>query len=317
MAVDYDLVVIGSSAAGIYAAIKAARLKARVVLVTQRDSTADVIEPVGSESGSDRVLLEVGHLLEQMRRAERFEILSLPNHSIDTPHIIEQAKQWANAVALNRAALESPAVLSAMGIEVIAGSGEFYRKPRLGFVVKGRQLRSRAYLIAAVPLRPVLPDTYDPKTLQTIAFLTPENALHQIAERHSFNNLVVIGAEPRGIELTQAFTKLGFRVTLIVRSSHILPEEDPEAAYLLQAQLEAEGIQVLTQTTVTQIKQIDGKNGYKPRIGSRELRKVLVPQNCREWPLKPMKFCSQWDKSLTQHPLIWRRLEFAGTIVRD
>ncbi|MBD2018856.1 NAD(P)/FAD-dependent oxidoreductase, partial [Leptolyngbya sp. FACHB-36] len=40
---------------------------------------------------------------------------------------------------------------------------------------------------------------------------------------------------------------------------HILHLEDPQAAYLIQAQLEAEGVQILTQTAVTQVRQISGE----------------------------------------------------------
>jgi pyruvate/2-oxoglutarate dehydrogenase complex dihydrolipoamide dehydrogenase (E3) component len=254
MSVDYDLLVIGNSAAGIYAAVRAASLKARVALVDQQISLAD-----SPDSVSDRVLAEVGAVIENIRRAAKLGIFKAPDQAVEFPLVMEQATRWTTAVTSALEAMQSPAVLSALGIEVIAGCGEFYRKPSLGFVVNGRSLRSRAYLIAAIPFRPILPDIYDLRELQAIDYITASHPLQPLAKRKYPGSLVIIGADPKGVELAQTFVKLGFQVTLIVRSSQILPQEDPEAAYLIQAQLEAEGVEVLTRTTITQIKQIQGK----------------------------------------------------------
>jgi pyruvate/2-oxoglutarate dehydrogenase complex dihydrolipoamide dehydrogenase (E3) component len=268
MSVDYNLLVIGNSAAGVYAAVKAASLKARVALVDQQISLA------GSPSSvSDRVLAEVGSVIENIRRAQRLGIFSAPDQAVRFSQVMEQTNRWTTAATSALEAIQSPAVLSALGIEVIAGCGEFYRKPNLGFVVNGRSLRSRAYLIAALPGRPILPDVYDLRELQAIDYITTSHPLQALANRKSPGSLVIIGADQTGIELAQTSVKLGFRVTLIVRSSQILPREDPEVAYLIQAQLEADGIEVLTRTTVTQIKQIQEKKwvqttAWQPKSGA-------------------------------------------------
>ncbi|UBF26972.1 NAD(P)/FAD-dependent oxidoreductase [Kovacikia minuta CCNUW1] len=274
MTVDYDLVVIGNSAAGIYAAIKAARLKARVALVEQQISDEPLLGTV-----SDRVLAEIGTMLGTMRRGEGLGILNPASSTVAFTQLVEQANQWSRVATAAIAALRSPAVLSTLGIEVIAGQGEFYRKPTLGFTVNGRSLRSRAYLIAAVPFRPVLPDVYNPQELQAIEFITADHALLQLDKLKRPGNLVLIGAEPKGVELAQTLNKLGFQVTLMVRNSHILPTADPEAAYLIQAQLEAEGIEVLTRTTVTQIKQIQGKKWVQTAAWSPESGEIIRQDN--------------------------------------
>jgi pyruvate/2-oxoglutarate dehydrogenase complex dihydrolipoamide dehydrogenase (E3) component len=60
-------------------------------------------------------------------------------------------------------------------------------------------------------------------------------------------------------ELAQTLLRLNCDVTLIVQGSHILPNEDPEASGLVQAQLEAEGIRILTDSPVTQFRRIEDK----------------------------------------------------------
>jgi pyruvate/2-oxoglutarate dehydrogenase complex dihydrolipoamide dehydrogenase (E3) component len=59
---------------------------------------------------------------------------------------------------------------------------------------------------------------------------------------------VVIGGEATGTQLAQTLARLNCEVTLVVSTAHILSKEDPEASGLVQAQLEAEGIRVLTES---------------------------------------------------------------------
>ena len=64
--------------------------------------------------------------------------------------------------------------------------------------------------------------------------------------------LVVLGAGPIGVELAQAFQRLGSQVTLISESG-VLPREDREAAGVLQRRLEAEGIVLHLDAKVTRV----------------------------------------------------------------
>ncbi|MBW4690678.1 MAG: NAD(P)/FAD-dependent oxidoreductase [Lyngbya sp. HA4199-MV5] len=261
MPVDYDLVVIGSSVAGIHAAMTAANLKARVALVEQGCAA------VGDEF-STRVLTEVGQTLYQMQRAAQlgfWDGLAFPS----TTTVWEQATHWAKAAELAIADPLSPSVLSAMGIDVLSGCGEFHRKPALGFQVNDRSLRSRAYLLAIEQLPVVVKSSMQQRSssvtptlpgidgLATIGSLNASAVLQKLPTSRTLHRLVIIGNDTSGVELAQSLARLGQVVTLIVSTPTILPDEDLEAAFLLQAQLEAEGVEVLTGTTVTQVRQID------------------------------------------------------------
>jgi pyruvate/2-oxoglutarate dehydrogenase complex dihydrolipoamide dehydrogenase (E3) component len=174
---------------------------------------------------------------------------------------LTEAIQWADGVVSTLEEQHSPAILASLGVDVIVGEGEFCRKPYLAFVVNGRRLRSRAYLIATGS-RPGIAAI---DGLQATGYRTPTDIWQQISpgqlpvDASPRPCWVVIGGGASGTELAQTLSRLGADVTLVVRSSHILPKEDPEAARVVQAQLEIEGVRVLTQTEVTQVKQIDGK----------------------------------------------------------
>ncbi|NEP37614.1 FAD-dependent oxidoreductase, partial [Moorena sp. SIO3B2] len=125
----------------------------------------------------------------------------------------------------------------------------------------------RAYLIATGSR----PDISDIKGLQTIDYFTPNDIWHKVLKVGKLKvagstsqpslpkSWVVIGDEPIAPELAQTLVRLGCEVTLVVSTTRILFQEDLEASRLIQAQLEAEGIRVLTDSPVDQVREIEGK----------------------------------------------------------
>ena len=253
MAVEYDLVVIGGTQAGRYAAIAAAHLQARVALIENTPPGLSLHSGIYNQS-----LTQVGRVLQQTSNADQFGVYWDQADATSPQQIPEirfsEAISWASGVVSTLEEQNSPAVLASLGVDVIIGEGEFCRKPYLGFVVNGRRLRSRAYLIATGSNKA----TTEIDGLQSTGYLTPADWQQKFPEKLP-KEWVVIGGGATGTEMAQILARLGADVTLVARSSHILAKEDPEAARLIQAQLEAEGVRILTQTDVTQVKQIDGK----------------------------------------------------------
>ncbi|MBD1938554.1 FAD-dependent oxidoreductase [Microcoleus sp. FACHB-68] len=268
MAVDYDLVIIGNTPAGFYAAAKAASLKARVALIAP--------EPLVNAGAHSKALTQISRTAQQMRAAHQFGIYCDTDEQISAaPQIsvkLNEAMQWCAGIVSNLEAQQSPAVLASLGVDFIAGAGQFYPKPQLGFEVKDRRLRARAYLLATGTLS-AIPDI---DGLAATGYLTAETISQFANIKPQPQNLMVIGAEPTAIELAQTFVRLGKTVTLAVRSPYILPKEDPEAAQLIQAQLEAEGVRILTKTEVTQAKSIDGKKWVQAGNQAIEVDEILL-----------------------------------------
>ncbi|MFB2921589.1 MULTISPECIES: dihydrolipoyl dehydrogenase family protein [Aerosakkonema] len=269
--VDYDVVAIGGSPAGLYTAVAATYLKARVALVA-----SPLLGSTWSESGSkcSKAFTQVGRVAHQMREASSFGVFwdSGPESvGIDVGVRFAEALKWAKSVVSALDEQHSPAVLASLGVDVIFGEGEFCRKPHFAFVVNGQPLRSRTYSIATGS-RPVIPDI---DGLQSTGYLTPDTIWQQ-TNTNLPKSLIFIGGDPVGIELAQTFARLGSRVTLVVNSPHILTKEDPEAARLIQAQLEAEGVRVLTGHPVTQVKWIDDRKWIQAGDRAIEADEIVV-----------------------------------------
>lgn len=268
MAADYNLVIIGNTAAGIEAAMTAARLKARVALVEQTTAGSDRLEAM-----TQSTLVEAGRLTADLQHARQLGIGNVGE--VNQATIAEQWPQWhqwLDMVGATTQSTQSAAELAALGVDVISGCGEFCRKPSPGFVVNGRFLSANAYLIA-VHHRPIVPDI---PGLSEVGYLSATTLTQHLPQLQQRKQLVIVGGSSTAIELTQALARLGLQLTLIVNSEQILPGVDPQAAAWLQASLEAEGVKVLTQTKVTQIRQIQGKKWLQAGNHGIETDEILL-----------------------------------------
>ena len=263
---DYDVVIIGGSSTGQYAAATAAANHARIALV-------EPLPPqlIGkSQEGYHQTILQVGEALHRTQQH-----LSLGIYQTTEPIAPKLAVNWkitqhfAESVVSHLEAQYSPDILARLGVDVIGGQGEFVARPDLAFVVNGRRLRSRSYLLA-MAAKPKIPEI---EGLALTGFLTAAT-LHKLSQIPP--KLAIIGGDPSGVELAQTFARLGSAVTVIVQSSHILGKEDAKAARLIQAHLEAEGVSVLTQTEVIQAKSIQGQKWIQAGNRALEVDEILV-----------------------------------------
>lgn len=284
MAVDYDVVIIGGSPAGRYAALAATQLGATVALVEpdQGQGATTARSPLGDRL-MPHALTQIGKLVQDLNDASQFGIHSSHPGAVRWA----EAMQWAQGVVSNLEEQYSPAVLASLGVDVIIGNGQFHSIPHLAFAVNGshsraevpppprsgvRFLRARAYLIATGS-RPAIPDI---EGLQTTGYLTAADVWQHLNSQQLPANWVIIGSDPSGCELAQTLTRLGLNVTMVVRRSHILAREDLEAAQLVQATLEAEGVRVLTEAPVTLAKRIQGKKWIQAGDKAIETDEILL-----------------------------------------
>jgi pyruvate/2-oxoglutarate dehydrogenase complex dihydrolipoamide dehydrogenase (E3) component len=237
---EYDLVIIGDTAAARSAAIEAVDLQARVALI---------LPPMSEERPRFQRDL-YPYALAQIATAQRTHRQMPVGGSSSPPQLSNYPWQYADAATDRLEQQASPGLLAARGVDTIVGEGEFCRRPQLAFNINHRSVRARTYLIAtgAVAHYPLIPG------IQESGYLTIDR-LPSLVDRQIPLRWAIIGSETIGVELAQTLAKLGCQVTLIVETAQILPYEDPDLASLIQVQLEADGVRIYLGTIVTNISQ--------------------------------------------------------------
>ncbi len=242
MAVEYDVVVIGGGSGGLVIAAAAAQLKAKVALVERDRLGGDCL---WSGCVPSKSLIHASRVAYEVKNAARFGIYC-QNLEIDFALANRHVQQAIAAIQPH----DSPERFQSLGVEVIFGEGQFI--DRQTFAVNGKQLKARAFA-CTTGSRPKIPPI---PGLEAAGYLTNEQVF---SLKELPPSLAIIGGGPIGCELGQAFSRLGSKVTIIASSHHVLPKEDPEAALVVQQQLESEKIRVITATRVERVEQIDGK----------------------------------------------------------
>jgi pyruvate/2-oxoglutarate dehydrogenase complex dihydrolipoamide dehydrogenase (E3) component len=128
-----------------------------------------------------------------------------------------------------------------LGVDVFLGNGTFTGPDRIE--VDGLRLRFKKAAIctgarAAAPRIPGIEET---------GYLTNENVfwLTELPKR-----LLVIGGGPIGCELSQAFARMGSKVTIIEPSGHLLMREDADAAEIIQKSMLRDGVELALNTKI-------------------------------------------------------------------
>ncbi|MBE9187383.1 NAD(P)/FAD-dependent oxidoreductase [Microcoleus sp. LEGE 07076] len=273
---EYDLVIIGGTAAGRYAALTATNFPARVALVEPLTKSPDL--PTGGKVSIDQglrysqTLSEAARFTRQIGHQQFGVRPDVADSSAPIKLRFDGVFNWAEGVVSNLEEIDDLGVLAARGVDIIFGSGEFVAKPQLAFVAGDRSLRSRCYLLAC----PTLPTIPNIEGLLSAGFFTSETVAQLAKLPQLPHSLVVVGADPSGVEVAQTFARLGVAVTLVVKSSRILAKEDREAAGLVQAAMEAVGVRILTATEVTQARVIDGKKWIQAGRAAIEAEEIFL-----------------------------------------
>ncbi|MGH9076958.1 MAG: dihydrolipoyl dehydrogenase family protein [Acidimicrobiales bacterium] len=235
---DYDLVVAGGGAGGLAAARTAARRRARVALVHDGRLGGDCtfVGCVPSKT-----------MIESAAQGEGFAAAMSRVHQV-----VERI-----------AATEAPDVLRAEGVDVIEGRAELLSggRPWVELSAGGTRHRARQVVIATGSA-PVVPpvaglDGSGPPVV------TNENVF-ELTELPSC--LVVVGGGPIGVELAQAFARLGSRVTVVEGAGRLLGREEAEASGIVTAALVANGVTVVTGHQVAGAGSGDGGDGARGHV---------------------------------------------------
>ena len=225
---DYDIGIIGGGAAGLTVASGAAQLGARTLLIEREELLGGDCLHFGCVPS--KTLIKSATMYHQLSRLEEFGLPAVERPSIDFTSVAKRISRVISTIQHH----DSVERFSDLGVQVKFGKPGFLDDHQIS--LDGVKISSKKWVIASgsSPSLPPLPGLSD------IDLLTNRElfSLNKLPE-----SLIVIGAGPIGMEMAQAFNRLGSQVTVLQRSPQILSKEDKDLADTLQGIVELEGVQ--------------------------------------------------------------------------
>ena len=231
-----DICVIGAGSGGLSVAAAAAAFGVSVVLI-EKDKMGG--ECLNTGCVPSKALIAAGKRAHALADARAFGVSAGPA-DVDFAKVHRHVHDVIAAIAPN----DSKERFNGLGVRVIAGAARF--KDRNTVVVgEGIEIAARRFVIATGS-SPALPPIAG---LETVPYLTNETVFDLTARPE---HLIVIGAGAIGLELAQAFRRLGAAVT-VLEAGEPLAREDGECAAIVLDALAREGVIVRSNVAVARV----------------------------------------------------------------
>jgi pyruvate/2-oxoglutarate dehydrogenase complex dihydrolipoamide dehydrogenase (E3) component len=251
MPAQRDVIIIGGGAAGLVVASVACQLGLDVVLINRQASMGG--DCLHSGCVPSKALLKAASVADSMRHADRWGLSSV-EPEVDLSRVMACVKQ---AIA-HLQPHDSRERFESLGCEVITGEARFISRHEVE--VDDRVYRAKKIVIAtgSSPFIPAVDG------LDSVNYLTNESLFDLESLPQS---MVVVGGGPVGVEMAQAFSRLGTAVTIIERDQRLLPMLDRSHADVINEQFSREGIEVQTSSEVVRVTHESGRIAVKTGQG--------------------------------------------------
>ena len=241
---QFDLAIVGSGGGAFAAAIRATGLGKRVVMIERRTIGGTCVNTGCVPSKALLAAAEARHVASD---SARFPGVAASAGPVDMPALIKgkdalvesmRAEKYVDQAAIH-------------GWDMVEGEASFTGTPDAPLLQVAspggalRTIEAEQYLVAtgSAPHVPHVPG------LVETGYLTSTTAmeLDEVPE-----TLLVLGGGYVALELAQLFSRLGSRVTMLVRS-RLASHEEPEASEALAGVFADEGIRVVQQAAVNAV----------------------------------------------------------------
>jgi pyruvate/2-oxoglutarate dehydrogenase complex dihydrolipoamide dehydrogenase (E3) component len=231
-----DLCIIGAGSGGLSVAAAAAALGVPVVLIEKAKMGGDCLN-VGCVPS--KALIAAARRAHAFSGVDAFGIAAA-SPQIDFARVHDHVKSVIAAIAPN----DSRERFIGLGVRVIAGEARFKDK---AIVAVGDDIEIKARrIVIATGSSPAIPPIAG---LDKVPFLTNDTVFDLTT---CPEHLIVLGAGPMGLELAQAFRRLGAAVT-VLEANAPLAGEDAECVRIVLDQLAAEGVALRQGIAVTRV----------------------------------------------------------------
>lgn len=255
---EREIVIVGGGPGGYIAAIRAAQLGGKVMLIEEEELGGTCLNWGCIPT---KTLLQGVEILEALRKSSEFGI-QVSDVKIDFLKLMARKDRAVRTIGSGLVNL-----LKGHGIEVIKGKASLVSAQEISVVTNHGQkdvIQARKIILApgSVPADLPLPGKNLSKVIDSKGALQLTNLPE---------SLIIIGAGPIGLEFGTIFAALGSKVTILEMMPQILPKEDGEIALALERVLKHLHVQIYTNCLVKEIREDEeGRKEVSVRLGNQE-----------------------------------------------
>ncbi|MFC7333747.1 dihydrolipoyl dehydrogenase family protein [Rhodocista pekingensis] len=239
--IDTDILVIGAGSGGLSVAAGTAQLGRPTVLIEKDRMGGDCLNTGCVPS---KALLAAARVAHAVRTAGRFGVAAGPP-VVDPAAVQAHLRGVIAAIAPN----DSVERFTGLGVRVLKAAARF-TGPDTVETEAGQRLRARR-IVVATGSRPALPPI---PGIESVPVLTNETIFDRLPLG---GHLLIVGGGPIGVEMAQAFCRLGTRVTVLERAT-LLPKDDPELVAVVRATLREEGVEIVEGAEILRLEPVPG-----------------------------------------------------------
>jgi pyruvate/2-oxoglutarate dehydrogenase complex dihydrolipoamide dehydrogenase (E3) component len=232
---DYDMGVLGGGAAGLTVAAGAAQAGAKVLLVEKEHRLGGDCLYYGCVPS--KTLIRTAQVYHLMRNAGRF---GLPEAGMQKPDFGQVTKRIESVIRAIQAH-DSEERFCGLGAKVEYGEARFVDEHSISL---GGKRSSAKYWVIATGSSAAIPPV---EGLKETSYITNREvfSLARLPE-----SMIIVGGGPIGIELAQAFSRLGTKVTIIEFLGKILGNDDSDMTDMVMNFLAEEGVRFYLDSAV-------------------------------------------------------------------
>ena len=249
MDAEIDLVVLGGGT-GIFAAVRAARLGLKVVLVENRRIGGVCMNWGGLATKS------LTSTVEMYKNAKKASTNGLTGSlSLDW----KAMKKYKDKICSQMSKMPE-FIMKKAGVKIIIGNGEILSPNEVKITsANGEEVLKTKNILIATGSQPI--------TIPGVELQDPILDSDQLLEIESPpKSLLVIGGGVIGLEFATIFNLLNTKVTVVEMLPTLLPTEEPEVGEFLLRNLRKESMEVFVSSKVTQVRKVN--DGVEVKIQS-------------------------------------------------
>jgi pyruvate/2-oxoglutarate dehydrogenase complex dihydrolipoamide dehydrogenase (E3) component len=238
---DFDMGIIGGGAAGLTVASGAAQLGAKTLLVEKEKELGGDCLHFGCVPS--KTLIKSAHVYHLLKHATDYGLPAVEPPPVDFRQISNRIRGVIATIQKH----DSEERFCGLGAKVAFGDARFVDDHTIDMGGKRHSAKNWVIATGSSPVAAPIPG------LAETPYITNKEIFYLDRLPAS---MLILGAGPIGIEMAQAFNRLGSRVTVVDMAEQILTKEDKDLADIVMEVMAAEGVIFHLGAAITAVKEL-------------------------------------------------------------